>query len=768
MKYLILIFTLIITTGLTAKDTKGTTFNLGNIPYTISLENYDNKSLVPIDIVSPDISNTKIPEQDKLLIDESWLLLDSINLHSYIKPKGNLGVRFYPAERFLHKIGFWENKPQEVIEALAKAPEWIRLDLENTLSLIPENKQIEYAELINKTNDPYIDEVAFAIAHTSPAFLVSSYCYKELFIQNAMLIYRNDSSLDYVEVVDYGNSGNDENYYTTTKYWRINSEGEKVQVEVPKDIYYWYIVHPKVSDEIPTYVKPSYIECNPDGSNHTLNIKSPENGGVFWRDFLFNYTEERLDTHDVYYPVLKDELAGCDILWDDTDENQSAPKIITAWINDVMDFTSKTERPHQPVRIYSLHIGRCGEHEDLTNATARTCLIPCRGIATISTDHVWNEFWDEVWDQWEPVNNSYKNRMAYKNRKYGSVFARRSNGVVDFVTKLYEKTGAVATINLYVNDKNDKPIDGAVVIMFVRNLDNPNSANLDSYTITDNEGKAQFIVGTTREFFCRILTECGNIPTDPNSVALIKSFPDSGATYNFSIKAAGEKDIVHYNTINPPADDVEDFVLQTEFTVQEHVINWDVIMDDFNNYYSLFRTGTGKLNFFITDTDNFDCCEQESSFDAVYVIANSVSQTPVIFNVPSEMKAWTAYLNNGYCTRNFNILDATFKLYASPDVRTEEYVTDGVISNYKVLPTPFSDYVNINFTLNEPCQITIDIFNGTGEKVKTIFDDYKNSGEYNVQWFGDDLNGNQLSSGIYFYQINTGTQRISNKLVLIR
>ncbi|MFH1052157.1 MAG: transglutaminase domain-containing protein, partial [bacterium] len=414
-KLLLAILAIFAFSNLYAGYNSGITLDLKNIPQTVQLNNVDYS----VETI-PDGFNQIIENKQKnkiLSLDENWLLLDSINLHSYIQPNGNLGVKFYPLARHMDIVGMSEPN-SEVLKAINKSPEWIRVDLENTLSMLPEAKQLELADVINSAYHPYIDEIAFVIANTSPNFLVSGYCYRQLFSDNARLLYENDKQLNYVDIVDYGDT-NAGDYYSTVKYWKINSAGEKVQIEVPRDIYYWYIVHTKLSDEIPTFIKPSYIECNPDQSNHTLNIQPPDRGGVFWRDFLFTHTEEKLDSPGEFYPVLKDSISNCEVLWDDTNQNKSAIKTITNWVNDVMDFTDKGERPHQPVRIYALHIGRCGEHEDITNATARTCLIPCRGISTLSTDHVWNEFWDEQWEQWEPVNNSHKNKMAYSGRKYG-------------------------------------------------------------------------------------------------------------------------------------------------------------------------------------------------------------------------------------------------------------------------------------------------------------------------------------------------------------
>ncbi len=78
------------------------------------------------------------------------------------------------------------------------------------------------------------------------------------------------------------------------------------------------------------------------------------------------------------------------------DSTNDAIHAIVWWINQNMSFTSNAERPHQPVRIITKRFGRCGEYADLTSAVARTALIPCTSILSVSTDHTWNEFWERA------------------------------------------------------------------------------------------------------------------------------------------------------------------------------------------------------------------------------------------------------------------------------------------------------------------------------------------------------------------------------------
>nr|HPR18334.1 transglutaminase-like domain-containing protein [Candidatus Cloacimonadota bacterium] len=371
---------------------------------------------------------------------EGWVLADSLNFEAYLAVGDYLGVQF-SGNAIASVYNLYGQIMPEAEEALAKSPKWLRPALQNTFQQLEPDTQVALATEINNSFDPYIDEIAYAIAHSSPEFLNSEFCHPELFTLNSMLIYINDMSLDYVEIVDYGTSATDENYYSTAKYWKIDANGDLVQFEIPQEIYYMYVVHPKNTDEISAFIDPDIIESN---TTHQNNIALPTAGGKFWREFLFSMA-------DTGYPVLQQELSGVTVFWDETGtSSDDAIHKITNWINDSMEFTSNSERPHQPVRIYRKHIGRCGEHADLTSAATRSALIPCTSILSYSGDHTWNEFWDEEWLQWEPVNGYYNNPLVYENgwgKVFGSVFEIRSDGLLTPVTERYSE--GIATITIY-------------------------------------------------------------------------------------------------------------------------------------------------------------------------------------------------------------------------------------------------------------------------------------------------------------------------------
>ena len=391
---------------------------------------------------------------------EEYLLLDQLAIDDYVLPGQRWAVSCEPATRSLalHTPSVVAGLTEAALSAITRAPRWMTQELRLIFSLLTPEYQNLWAYGILEAEDPYIDEVAFAIAHSSPQYLMSGYGSPALFLENAKSIYANDAHLDYVEVVDYGASTNDPDYYTTTRYSSLHG-GAVTTILAPRDIYYWYIVYPRATSEIPAYVDPAIPENNSLRNN---NLAAPP-AGVFWRDFLLNHADEG-------YPLLRDQLKGCQVLFDGTrgkpDVHTTALGRLNAWMEKTLAFDSKEERPHQPVRIYRVHMGRCGEWSDLRNAAARAALIPCTSVASYSTDHVWNEFWDNQWYHWDNETNYPLMYSLSWGKVFGTVFEIRSDGALSSVTNRY--TRGICYLDIWVTDSAGRPVDGAEVNLYTK------------------------------------------------------------------------------------------------------------------------------------------------------------------------------------------------------------------------------------------------------------------------------------------------------------
>ena len=83
-------------------------------------------------------------------------------------------------------------------------------------------------------------------------------------------------------------------------------------------------------------------------------------------------------------------------------------------------------------------------------------------------------------------------------------------------------------------------------------------------------------------------------------------------------------------------------------------------------------------------------------------------------------------------------------------------------------PNPFNPTTTIAYSIVEPGNITINVFNTKGQLITTLVNETREAGNYTVTWDGTDSNCNQVSSGIYFYRLQSGKKVINKKMMLLK
>jgi len=89
----------------------------------------------------------------------------------------------------------------------------------------------------------------------------------------------------------------------------------------------------------------------------------------------------------------------------------------------------------------------------------------------------------------------------------------------------------------------------------------------------------------------------------------------------------------------------------------------------------------------------------------------------------------------------------------------------GLSQNY---PNPFNPTTSIEFAIPEASQVSLEIYNLLGQRVRTLVNGYVPAGYITTQWNGLDQNGNELSSGTYIYRLTTTESNFSKKMVLMK
>ena len=83
-------------------------------------------------------------------------------------------------------------------------------------------------------------------------------------------------------------------------------------------------------------------------------------------------------------------------------------------------------------------------------------------------------------------------------------------------------------------------------------------------------------------------------------------------------------------------------------------------------------------------------------------------------------------------------------------------------------PNPFNLSTTIDYYLPRASEVTLDIYDILGRKIKTLDEGSKKSGRQTAHWDGKNNDGNPVASGIYFYRLKAGDLSFTKKMQLLK
>jgi hypothetical protein len=557
----------------------------------------------------------------------------------------------------------------------------------------------KYADLILGAQSKYKDEIAFAIAHTPTENLkVLSTNQSQVFVDNAELIYEIDQHLDYVQVIEKGD-------YTTTRY-KFGEPGNTIDRELPRDIYYWYIVHPKITGENVHFVHPN--DSDPD------HPTDPADGGRFWREYLFYHADESyppdnsgapddgVDDYpqDVSPPLLKDLLSGITTLWNGTrhyapggrpmDYGENAVVRVSNWVGGTLILNqqevSDGERPTQPVRIAHHHNGNCGELQDLSVPAARTALIPAAGVLLLAEDHVWNEFYENGWHQWDNywshggsvINNSENYWVGWGERGGSGIYKHGGDDDAWEVTDRYIPDEDINHVTIRVEDINGNPVDGARVLVISYWL----TVTIEGYqtdipfpsiwNYTDSNGETRFKLATQTQadgnhnFSFKVISKVGSFESGKNELQHGQDY-----TYTYSLEGSAPNPQLDTNLLpNPNPSDSEYRIgasyqvvssyqeprnLETGRYHPREIPAAKYPIDPSTNYEG------NHIDSFIADSQGFENYLRGYNFDS-YELSEDSNSNSWEFDLP-DFENWYFVLSNRDSIETTKVIQLTFELF---------------------------------------------------------------------------------------------------------
>ncbi len=110
-------------------------------------------------------------------------------------------------------------------------------------------------------------------------------------------------------------------------------------------------------------------------------------------------------------------------------------------------------------------------------------------------------------------------------------------------------------------------------------------------------------------------------------------------------------------------------------------------------------------------------------------------------------------------TEYIHFLDANFP------VLVQENQSENDPNNVSVYPNPFSDYLNMAFTVEQKEYVLLNIYSTYGMLIRTLFYGVKDKGMYKMEWDGKDKRGREVENGFYYLRTVFGNKSKTVKIL---
>jgi len=109
------------------------------------------------------------------------------------------------------------------------------------------------------------------------------------------------------------------------------------------------------------------------------------------------------------------------------------------------------------------------------------------------------------------------------------------------------------------------------------------------------------------------------------------------------------------------------------------------------------------------------------------------------------------------------------KLTGLPEQDEGEIIPENIFYLGQNYPNPYTHNTTISYAIPKSGVVSLKIYNIKGQLVRTVVDEHREKGHYTEIWDGKNDNGKPVSSGIYFYKLETDDSKSQiKKMLLIR
>jgi hypothetical protein len=87
---------------------------------------------------------------------------------------------------------------------------------------------------------------------------------------------------------------------------------------------------------------------------------------------------------------------------------------------------------------------------------------------------------------------------------------------------------------------------------------------------------------------------------------------------------------------------------------------------------------------------------------------------------------------------------------------------------YQNYPNPFNPTTTIPYDVEADGEVSLKVHDTTGAVVRTLVNGFRTAGHYNENWSGENDRGHVVSSGVYFYRLETNGLTSTLKMTLLK
>jgi hypothetical protein len=188
------------------------------------------------------------------------------------------------------------------------------------------------------------------------------------------------------------------------------------------------------------------------------------------------------------------------------------------------------------------------------------------------------------------------------------------------------------------------------------------------------------------------------------------------------------------------------------------------LMPTLINLYTWFDTGGGldSIGIYELKHDTFEVLNH-------FMIANIAWNCRGVEIDPRDGNLWVSIMQNNTPPPTDNSIFKCGGFHFPTGVEERPFlVATGDAMWCRAVPNPFPQQTRFKYLLARGGDARLVIYDASGRAVRTLVNDRLPAGEHSVSWNGRDEKGQECAQGVYFYDLITGSGKLTGKALLLK